>query len=220
MVGEAQPGSAPDEPAAGRRIGGFGSSAVPLAAVHDVALLDLDGVVYVGAGPVAHAAESLDAALDRHGMRAAFVTNNAARTPEVVAAHLVELGIRAQPSDVVTSAQAGARMLAERLPTGSRVLVIGGPGVAEALRERGLVPVDSVDDGAVALLQGYGPDVGWRQLAEGCWPLSAGCCGWPPTWTGRSRALAGACSATDRWWPPCATPPAPNRWWRASPSRR
>ncbi len=174
MVGEAQPGSAPDEPAAGRRIGGFGSSAVPLAAVHDVALLDLDGVVYVGAGPVAHAAESLDAALDLHGMRAAFVTNNAARTPEVVAAHLIELGIRAQPSDVVTSAQAGARMLAERLPTGARVLVIGGPGVAEALRERGLVPVDSVDDGAVALLQGYGPDVGWRQLAEACLAIERG----------------------------------------------
>ena len=85
-----------------------------------------------------------------HGMRSAFVTNNAARTPADVAAHLVDLGVRAEPSDVVTSAQAGARMLAERLPVGSHVLVIGGPGVGAALRERGLVPVESVDDGAVA----------------------------------------------------------------------
>lgn len=174
MVGEPPPGSVPDSPAQGRVSGGFGSSTEPLAAVHDVALLDLDGVVYVGAGAVAHAARSLDAARDQHGMRAAFVTNNAARTPEVVAAHLVELGIRALPSDVVTSAQAGARMLAERLPTGSRVLVIGGPGAADALRERGLVPVESVDDGAVALIQGYGPDVGWRQLAEGSLAIERG----------------------------------------------
>jgi HAD superfamily hydrolase (TIGR01450 family) len=153
---------------------GFGSSAIPLAAIHDVALLDLDGVVYVGPSAVPHAAEALDAALVRHGLRSAFVTNNAARTPAGVAAHLVELGIRAQASDVVTSAQAGARVLAERLPPGSRVLVIGGPGVAEALRERGLVPVESVDDGAVALIQGHGPETGWRQLAEGSLAIGRG----------------------------------------------
>jgi HAD superfamily hydrolase (TIGR01450 family) len=155
-------------------ISGFGSTEAALAAVHDVALLDLDGVVYVGSGVVAHAAESLDAALDAHGMRSAFVTNNAARTPATVAAHLVALGLRATPADVVTSAQAGARMLAERLPSGSRVLVIGGPGVGEALRERGLVAVESVDDGAVALMQGYGPDVGWRSLAEGSLAIGRG----------------------------------------------
>ena len=65
-------------------------------------------------------------------------------------------------------------MLAERLPVGSHVLVIGGPGVGDALRERGLVPVESVDDGAVALMQGYGPDVGWRQLAEGSLAIGRG----------------------------------------------
>ena len=167
MVGEVSSGSPSVRRADGSALGAFGSSVTPLAALHDVALLDLDGVVYVGTGAVPHAAEALDAALAEHGMRSAFVTNNAARTPATVAAHLVDLGVRAAPSDVVTSAQAGARMLAERLPVGSHVLVIGGPGVGAALRERGLVPVESVDDGAVALMQGYGPDVGWRQLAEG-----------------------------------------------------
>lgn len=176
MVGEPASGSGPQRGAGSGEPGvrGFGSSAAPLAAVHDVALLDLDGVVYVGTGAVEHAAQALDLARTQHGMRSTFVTNNAARTPAVVAAHLVELGIRAEPSDVVTSAQAGARMLAGLLPAGSRVLVIGGPGVPEALRERGLVPVESVDDGALALMQGYGPDVGWRQLAEGSLAIARG----------------------------------------------
>ena len=152
----------------------FGSCPQPLAAVHDVALLDLDGVVYIGKGAVPHAAAALDAAAASHGMRSVFVTNNAARPPEVVAAHLVELGVRAEPGDVVTSAQAGARMLAERLPAGSRVLVIGGPGVPAALRERGLVPVESVDDDPVAVMQGFGPKVGWKQLAEGSLAIDRG----------------------------------------------
>ena len=50
----------------------------------DVALLDLDGVVYRGEDAVPHAAEAIDAA-GRAGMRAAYVTNNALRTPEAVA---------------------------------------------------------------------------------------------------------------------------------------
>jgi HAD superfamily hydrolase (TIGR01450 family) len=139
-----------------------------------VALLDLDGVVYVGPRAVPHAAESLDSALREHGLRSVFVTNNAARPPSVVAKHLVELGVRAEPGDVVTSAQAGARMLAGRLVHGARVLAIGGPGVAEALCERGLTPVTSVDDGAAAVMQGYGPEVGWRELAEGSLAIERG----------------------------------------------
>jgi HAD superfamily hydrolase (TIGR01450 family) len=138
-----------------------------VAQLHDVALLDLDGVVYVGPEAVPYAAEALAEARSRFGMRSVFVTNNAARPPSQVAQHLVELGVPAQPGDVVTSAQAGARMLADLLAPGARVLAIGGPGVAEALAERGLVPVLSADDEPVALMQGYGPQVGWAQLAEG-----------------------------------------------------
>jgi ribonucleotide monophosphatase NagD (HAD superfamily) len=105
----------------------FGSCPQPLAAVHDVALLDLDGVVHIGKGAVPLAAAALDSAAAVYGMRSVFVTNNAARPPEAVAAHLVELGVRATRGEVVPSSQAGARMLAERLPAGSRVLSIGGP---------------------------------------------------------------------------------------------
>lgn len=146
----------------------------PLAEVHDVALLDLDGVVYVGPHALAHAPESLAAAADEHGMRLAFVTNNAARPPAVVAEHLRSLGIRARDEDVVTSAQAGARVARELLPEGSPVLAVGGPGVALALQQRGLVPVTSADDRPLAVVQGYGPDVGWSDLAEACLAIEAG----------------------------------------------
>lgn len=144
-----------------------------LTRIHDVALLDLDGVVYVGARPVEHATDAL-AAARADGMRLAFVTNNASRPAEAVAAHLCELGVEASVSEVVTSAQAAARLLADRLPEGSKVLVVGGDGLRVALRERGLVPVDSLDDGPVAVVQGFAPEVGWRALAEGTYAVSSG----------------------------------------------
>lgn len=137
---------------------------IPCAA-YDVALLDLDGVVYIGPHAVDHAPDALARARES-GMRLGFVTNNASRTSAEVAAHLVELGVPVEPSDVVTSAQAGARLVSDRCAPGSRVLAVGGPGVAVALEEYGLRPIDAVDGGAVAVLQGFGRDVGWRQLAD------------------------------------------------------
>ena len=120
-------------------------SATPLVERYDAGLLDLDGVVYIGPNPVEHAAESLTIARAR-GMRLAFVTNNAARKPEAVAEHLTELGVAADPSEVATSAQAAARLVAGLVAPGSAVLVVGGDALEGALRERGLRPVRSADD--------------------------------------------------------------------------
>jgi HAD superfamily hydrolase (TIGR01450 family) len=142
------------------------TSAEALASDFDVALLDLDGVVYVGRDAVPGAADALRAAREQ-GMRLAFVTNNAARPPSAVAAHLTELGIAADPAEVITSSQAAAHYLAERLPGGANVLVVGTTGLVEALRERGLTPVFSADDDPAAVVQGYSPDLDWHQLAEG-----------------------------------------------------
>ena len=149
-----------------------GSDTAPSAAF-DVALLDLDGVVYVGPNAVPGVPQAL-AAARAGGMRLGFVTNNAARTPEYVARHLVELEVPAEPADVITSSQAAATVVAEMLGTGARVLPVGGPGVAAALRAAGLVVVDRAEDEPAAVVQGYGREVGWAQLAEAIVSVRAG----------------------------------------------
>jgi glycerol-1-phosphatase len=146
---------------------------VPLADLYDVALLDLDGVVYVGPAAVPGAPEAL-ANARAHGMRLAFVTNNAARPPEVVAEHLTALGIPADSSEVTTSSQAAAHYLADRFPAGSPVLVVGTVGLYEALAERGLRPVGSADEKPVAVAQGYSPTLSWADLAEGAVAIGQG----------------------------------------------
>ncbi|MFF4242775.1 HAD-IIA family hydrolase [Actinomadura geliboluensis] len=145
----------------------------PLSEAYDVALLDLDGVVYVGRRPVPAAAESL-AKARAAGQRLAFVTNNASRTPSAVAALLTEVGVPAEPADVVTSAQAAARLLAERLPAGSEVLVVGGMGLRHALYAQGLRPVSTAAGRPAAVVQGYHPDLSYGTLAEGARAVSMG----------------------------------------------
>ena len=146
----------------------------PLHEAYDTALLDLDGVVYAGEHAIEHAVDSLGRAREA-GMHLAYVTNNALRTPRMVADHLTELGIPAAADDVITAAQAVARLIADQVPSGARVLVIGGEGLRVALRERGLVPVDSADDDPAAVVQGYGgPEMPWGRLAEAAYAVARG----------------------------------------------
>ncbi|MFE9397957.1 HAD-IIA family hydrolase [Streptomyces flavidovirens] len=150
------------------------ASARALREAYDTALLDLDGVVYAGGEAIAHAVDALSVARES-GMHLAYVTNNALRTPDAVAEHLTELGVPARASDVITSAQAVARLIADQVPAGSRVLVVGGDGLRVALRERGLVPVESADDDPVAVVQGYGgPDLAWGRFAEASYAVARG----------------------------------------------
>ncbi len=132
---------------------------------YDVALLDLDGVVYTGQGAVPNAVHALAQARTT-GLRLAFVTNNASRSPSAVAAHLSSLGVPAAQADVVTSAQAAASLIAARVPPGSSVLVAGAIGLRLALRARGLRPVSVAKDNPAAVVVGFAPDMSYGLLAE------------------------------------------------------
>ena len=138
----------------------------PLWDHYDVAMLDLDGVVYIGPHAVPGAPEHLGKARAA-GMHLAYVTNNAARPPAVVAEHLVELGIPVEAADVVNSAQAAATLLSQQLPAGSPVYVIGGEGLFVALEEAALRPVQAIEEKPVAVVSGYHPDLLWRTVIDG-----------------------------------------------------
>lgn len=139
---------------------------------HDVLLLDLDGTVYVGNAAVPHAIESLLSVLEQGG-RLAYVTNNASRTPATVADHLRQLGLPARDEEVITSSMAAASLIRERAGKG-KVLAVGGEGLGWALREQGLEPVTELTDEVIAVVQGYGPDVRVRDLAEAAFAVRAG----------------------------------------------
>ncbi|WP_285776181.1 HAD-IIA family hydrolase [Microtetraspora sp. NBRC 13810] len=140
---------------------------------YDTLLLDLDGVVYLGRHAVRGAAEALARAQDG-GVRLAYVTNNASRTPAAIAEHLSSLGVPAEAGDVVTSAQAAARLVAERVEPGAPVLVVGGMGLRQAVRARGLRPVTTAAENPVAVVQGIAPDLSYGLLAEGALAVRRG----------------------------------------------
>lgn len=147
-------------------------SAEPLCHAYDVAMLDLDGVVYVGADAVPGAPDHLESAR-AEGIRLAFITNNAARAPQDVAGHLSRLGVPARAADVVTSAQAAAGLAVRRFGGGARIVCVGGPGLEWALGDAGLLRVGP-DDAPDAVVTGYGPDVPWHLIMRAATVVKAG----------------------------------------------
>ena len=139
----------------------------PLVDRYDLVIFDLDGVVYIGSEPVPGAADAIRWLRER-GTPIAFVTNNASRSAADVAGLLTSFGVAAEPADVTTSAQATATVLAGRLEPHSPVLVVGAPALEAEIAAVGLEPVRQADAGPVAVVQGYGPTVGWPELAEAC----------------------------------------------------
>ncbi|NYE93835.1 HAD superfamily hydrolase (TIGR01450 family) [Psychromicrobium silvestre] len=155
---------------------------------HDALLSDLDGVVYAGPDAIPGAIESLQK-LEKYGIALGYVTNNASRTPEQVAGHLRELGAPATTEQVFGSAQAGAALLAERVPAGAKVLVTGSAALVREVESQGLKVVSTAEESPEAVIQGFDPGLGWADLAEAAFAIQAGAL-WVATNTDLTLPLA------------------------------
>ena len=141
-----------------------------LASRHDCLLLDLDGTVFRGNAPTPGAVQTLESVESR----TLFVTNNASRSADEVAAHLCALGFTATAADVVTSAQSAARLLAQRLAPDARVLVVGTDALAAEVTAVGLRPVRTFDEEPAAVVQGLSMTICWADLAEAALAIRSG----------------------------------------------
>ncbi|WP_327152361.1 HAD-IIA family hydrolase [Nocardia sp. NBC_01329] len=137
---------------------------------YEALLLDLDGTLYRGPAVIDGAPEALAGGTQR----LVYVTNNASRSATTVAAHLAELGYPAAEADVVTSAQAASRLLAERVVPGSEVLVVGSDDLAAEVESAGLKPVRRATGTVMAVVQGHSPQTAWPDLAEASYAVRAG----------------------------------------------
>ncbi|HEX4247943.1 MAG TPA: HAD-IIA family hydrolase [Pseudonocardia sp.] len=139
---------------------------------HDALLFDLDGTLFRGGTALPGAPEALAEAAGL-GCRIGYLTNNGSRNGGQVVDHLRALGFTADESEVVTSGQAAARLLVDRLKPGDAVVVVGSKALAGEVTSAGLTVADRAEQ-AVAVLQGHSPDTGWRDLAEACLAIRAG----------------------------------------------
>ncbi len=131
-------------------------------------MLDLDGVVWLAGGAVPGSPEAVER-LREAGEGVAFLTNNSGPRIRQHLDALAAIGIRAEPAELVTSAQAAASLL----EPGSTAAVVGGPGVVEALTERGVAVVPSSDT-PDAVVVGRSVELEYDDLAGAATAVRAG----------------------------------------------
>lgn len=130
-------------------------------------LLDLDGVMWLGDQPIYGSADAV-ARLRARGDRVVFLTNNSSLTVGDYVLKLRAMGVPADESDVITSAQAAASMLAPS----STALVCAGLGVDEALQRRGVRTVRS--GRADAVVVGWHREFDYERLTAAYRAVAAG----------------------------------------------
>jgi len=157
-------------------------------------LIDMDGVLWRGNVPMPGLLDFFTL-LREQSIGFVLVTNNASRTSDSYRNRLASYGIETSAQEVLTSAQATARYLAERAKRGTPVFVIGEEGLQRAITERGFRLV-AADDQPNYVVVGWDRHLTYDKLAQATLYINAGATfiGTNPdrTWPGEQGLLPGA----------------------------
>ncbi len=129
-------------------------------------ILDMDGVIWKSDAPIGNLLEIFER-IESRGLKHIFATNNGTKTPQQYVALLEQLGVKAKPEQVVTSALGVAHMLTQKFPKRARAFMIGEDGIREALEEKGF-EVLSVENAQEAdfFVMGIDREVTFNKMRE------------------------------------------------------
>lgn len=122
-------------------------------------VLDLDGVVWLGDSPIAGSIDAIRT-LRRAGEQVLFLTNNSSMTVGAYLAKMGSLGLECAPSELCTAAQAASLLV----DPDEVVLVCGGPGIVEAVAQRGARVVSEPTHDVTAVVAGWHRDFDFSRL--------------------------------------------------------
>jgi len=137
-------------------------------------ILDMDGVIWRADAPIGDLPKTF-ARIRERGLKFVFATNNGTKTPEEYRQKLSNLGVEVESAQVVTSALAVAHMLSRKYPRGTKIFMIGGPGVREALEEKGfeLLSTENAPE-AQAFVMGIDRSINFDKVSEATLLVRAG----------------------------------------------
>ncbi|HSD84509.1 MAG TPA: HAD-IIA family hydrolase [Anaerolineae bacterium] len=133
-------------------------------------ITDMDGVLWRGRDPLPGLVEFFQF-LRRCEIRFVCATNNASTLPEKLAERLQGWGADVTPAEIVTSSSATAEYLANTLPAGSRLYVVGMEGLRVPLLQKGF---ELAEDGVAAVVAGIDWHLTYDHLKRAALNIRAG----------------------------------------------
>ena len=131
---------------------------------------DLDGVTYRGEDPIESAVRAFQKWAEAE-LPVAFVTNNSTKSAAEFSDKLKAMGIPADPERIITSSAVAADYLAENLPAGARIMVVGSTALADAVAAQGF---ELAEKGVAAVVAGLDRKFTFKKLAQAQTALLSG----------------------------------------------
>ena len=130
-------------------------------------IVDMDGVLWKDSVPIGDL-PTVFHAVESRGLKIVLATNNATMTVAENLTKLSGFGVKLEPWQIVTSAEAVARALSLRFPDRGAVFVVGEDGVRSALTAQGFRVVgDLIDDPTVvAVVAGLDRGLTFQKLRQ------------------------------------------------------
>jgi NagD protein len=136
--------------------------------------LDLDGTVYEGGTLFPWTLPAL-ATFGKLEIRYTFLTNNSSRSAVEYRAHLGQLGIPADLTQVHTSGQAAIRYLADRHSEVRRLFILGTPSLRGEFAAAGFVLAgETATDEPDAVIVGFDTTLTFERLCRAAWWIQRG----------------------------------------------
>jgi len=125
--------------------------------------IDMDGVLWLGNTPLP-GLEKLFAFLRRHAIPFMLATNNASKTPNQYELRLANFGVTIKRENVLSSSLATAAYLQGELEPGSKIFVIGGDGIREAITEVGFTVMNDSSQPVAAVVSAIDFELTYNKL--------------------------------------------------------
>jgi 4-nitrophenyl phosphatase len=137
-------------------------------------ILDMDGVLWKDSAPIGNLARIFDRIKELQ-LVVAMATNNSTRTADQYVEKLFSFGVHVEPWQVITSSLAVAELMAQQLPHGAPVFVIGEQGLTEVLKnsEFELLPIEQASK-AKAVVVGLDREINFEKMREATLLVRAG----------------------------------------------
>ena len=133
-------------------------------------IIDMDGVLWRG-NTALPGLEEFVSTIRNTKIRMVLATNNSSSTVDQYISKLKRMGVHVTPEEILTSAQATGSYLYKIAPKRSRVFVIGGDGITNAIRDHEFVITEDDPDYVVI---GIDKKITWEKLNTAVMNIRAG----------------------------------------------
>lgn len=136
-------------------------------------LLDMDGTLYLDENLFDGAADFLRQ-IRKNGGKYLYLTNNSSKSGEAYVKKMLRLGVEAERSDFLTSADAAVMYLRAHGGEGKLYYVCGTASLKSQLREAGFEVTEDRDAPVDTLLMGFDTELSFKKLEDACILLGRG----------------------------------------------